>query len=70
MIIELKFDLKKWIKKKNIVGKVENAGYQHTIFSKAFFLRVVESQYSVVKSSEFRIVVCNLFQFGRVRSEI
>ena len=39
----------------NIVGKGENAGYQHffpfpTMFSKDFFLRVVKSQDCVIKS--------------------
>ena len=39
----------------NIVGKGENAGYQHfplfpTLFSKGFFFRVVKSQDCVVKS--------------------
>ena len=40
---------------KNIVGKGENAGYQHFLlfpqcFSKDFLLRVVKSQNCVVKS--------------------
>ena len=38
----------------NIVGKGENAGYQHflllPVFSKAFFFRVVKSWNCVVKS--------------------
>ena len=39
----------------NIVGKGENAGYQHfllfpTVFSKAFFLRIVKSRDCVVKN--------------------
>ena len=39
----------------NIVGKGENAGYQHfppfpTVFSKIFLLKVVKSRDSVVKS--------------------
>ena len=42
----------------NTVGKGENAGYQQfspfpTVFSKAFFLRVVKSRDCVVKSLFF-----------------
>ena len=42
-----------WVE--NIVGKGENAGYQHfllfpTMFSKSFFPRVVKSQDCMVKS--------------------
>ena len=42
-------------KRKNIVGKGENAGYQHfsplpTMFSKGFFFKVVKSRDTVVES--------------------
>ena len=46
---ELKFALGRV---ENIVGKGENAGFQHflTIFSKGFYLRVVKSWDCMVKS--------------------
>ena len=39
--------------KENIVGKGENAGYQHflTTFSKDFFLEDIKSRHCVAKSS-------------------
>ena len=47
----------------NIVGKGENAGYQHFLlflqcFQKASFLRVVKSHDCEVKSKGWKIEIC------------
>ena len=46
--------LEKYFRRENIVGKGENAGYQHfllfpTMFSKSSYFRVVRSQDCVIK---------------------
>ena len=51
----------------NIVGKGENAGYQHffpfpTMFSKAFSFRVVKSQDCVVKDYQHFLLFPQCFQ--------